>query len=163
MDTKLLLLFITLNIINVIVQTIKSIVTIKCGKAVAAVINAVAYGFYTVVVVYMTDEGLPLFTKAFVIGAVNLIGVYIVKLFEEKMRKDKLWKVEATLKPQQVKANNHSCIKELKENNISCNYIEIENYVIVNCYCSTQQESTKVKQILNKYNAKYFVSETKTL
>ena len=44
-----LLLFIILNAVNVFVQTIKSICTVKSGKTVAALVNAVAYGIYTVV------------------------------------------------------------------------------------------------------------------
>ena len=48
---NLLLLFIILNIINVVVQTAKSIITIKSGKIVASIVNAVAYGFYTVVLI----------------------------------------------------------------------------------------------------------------
>ena len=50
---KLIVIFILLNIANVIIQTVKSIATIKCGKGLASVINAIAYGLYTVVVVYM--------------------------------------------------------------------------------------------------------------
>ena len=39
----LLLTFIILNILNVIIHTVKSIATVKCGKTAAAIINAVAY------------------------------------------------------------------------------------------------------------------------
>ena len=49
---NLLILFIVLNIANVILQTAKSICTVKCGKLVAAIANAIAYGLYTVVIVY---------------------------------------------------------------------------------------------------------------
>ena len=59
MNTKLLILFIALNIVNVIIQTVKSLATVKCGKTVAAIVNAVAYGLYTVVVVYTVCD-LPL-------------------------------------------------------------------------------------------------------
>ena len=45
--TNLLLVFIFANIVNVIIQTIKSLCTIKCGKGMAALVNALAYGFYT--------------------------------------------------------------------------------------------------------------------
>ena len=41
---ELLILFIVMNVLNVIIQTVKSICTIKCGKAVAAIVNAAAYG-----------------------------------------------------------------------------------------------------------------------
>ena len=161
MDTKLLIIFIVLNIFNVIIQTVKSIATVRCGKTVAAIINAVAYGLYTIVTVYMLCE-LDLWLKAVVVAVANLIGVYVVKLLEEKARKDKLWKVEATLLNQNL-GENDDCIIELRENNISFNYIDINKYLIINCFCATQKESTIVKSILDKYNAKYFVSETKIL
>ena len=44
MNWNLFWLFVVLNVVNVIIQTVKSIATIKCGKVAAAVINAVACG-----------------------------------------------------------------------------------------------------------------------
>ena len=162
MDTQLLIIFIILNILNVIIQTVKSIATVKCGKAVAALINAIAYGLYTVVTVYMMCN-LPLGWKAAIVALCNLIGVYVVKWAEEKARKDKLWKVEATIPNQGISAENDDCLIELKNANIPMNYIDIDKYIIINCYCATQAESTIIKKILDKHNAKYFVSESKTL
>ena len=149
MDTKLLLVFIGLNIANVIIQTVKSIATVKCGKGVAAIINAVAYGLYTVVTVYLMCE-LSLGLKALIVALCNLIGVYVVKWAEEKARKDKLWKVEATIPNQGIFAENDDCLIELKNANIPMNYIDINKYILVNCYCATQTESKIVKEILNK-------------
>ena len=117
---NLLVLFIILNIVNVIIQTVKSLVTVKCGKGVAAAINALAYGLYTIVVVYMMCD-LPLLLKAFIIAMCNLIGVYIVKLIEEKSTRDKLWKVEMTIKPRY----KNEVEKVLNQLNISYNYIGI--------------------------------------
>ena len=96
MCMKILVLFIILSIANVIIQTIKSLATVKCGKGVASIVNAVAYGLYTVVIVY-TNADFPLWEKVVITAIVNLIGVYIVKYFEEKMRKDRLWKVDLKL------------------------------------------------------------------
>src|SRR5699024_10697866 len=96
MDIKLLIIFIVLNAVNVVIQTIKSICTIKSSKMVAALVNAIAYGLYTVVVVYMVCE-LPLLWKVVIVGVCNFVGVFIVKWIEEKARKDKLWKVEITV------------------------------------------------------------------
>ena len=73
MDIKLLIVFILLNVVNVIIQTVKSIATIKCGKSVAALVNAIAYGLYTVVVVYTICE-LPLWLKVIVVGSVSDVG-----------------------------------------------------------------------------------------
>ena len=158
MDTKLLLVFIGLNIANVIIQTVKSIATVKCGKGVAAIVNAVAYGLYTVVVVYTVCD-LPLWLKVVVVGACNLVGVFCVKWGEEKARKDKLWKVEATVKPCEFEAIKTYC--EVAD--LPFSYIDINKYILFNFYCATQKESAIVRDLLDKHNAKYFVSESKTL
>jgi hypothetical protein len=159
MDTKLLTLFIVLNVVNVIIQTVKSIATIKCGKTMAAIVNAIAYGLYTVVVVYTVCE-LPLWLKVVVVGGANLVGVYLVKLFEEKGRKDKLWKVEATV----YEPYTESLHNDLKNAELPHNYIEeIGKYTIFNVYCETQEDSRKAKEILDYHKAKYFVSESKAL
>lgn len=156
---KLLIIFIALNVFNVILQTIKNIVTIKCGKTASALINAVAFGLYTVVTVYTMCD-LPLGIKALVVAICNLIGVYVVKLIEEKMRKDKLWKVEATIHTPYTE----SLCMELAEANIPHNYIEnVGKYTIFNLYCETQADSHRAKAILDRHKAKYFVSESKTL
>lgn len=154
-----LLVFIVLNIINVVIQTVKSIATIKCGAWAAASINAIAYGLYTVVVVYMNADGLGLFWKAVIIGVANLLGVYVVKLVETKKRKDKLWKVECTVARTDISLLDES----LNKIHIPHNYVVAGRYGIFNCYCATQTESVLVKDILDIFEAKYFVSESKTL
>ncbi len=159
MNYELLIIFIALNIVNVIIQTVKSLATVKCGKTVAALVNAVAYGLYTVVVVYTVCD-LPLWLKVVVVGLCNLVGVFCVKWGEEKARKDKLWKVEATVCTMQ---EAEEIINLLKDKNIPCNYIDINRYVLINCYCATQKQSAGVKTVLDLYHAKYFVSESKNL
>lgn len=158
MDTKLLLIFIALNITNVIIQTIKSLVTVKCGKTAAALINAAAYGLYTVVVIYTVCE-LPLYLKALIVAICNLVGVYVVKLIEERARRDKLWKVEATIPVEIAEKVKH----DLRANGLPHNYIDIEKYYLFNVYCENQEQSKVAKIILDYYNAKYFVSENKSL
>jgi hypothetical protein len=162
MDMKLLWLFIILNIVNVVLQTVKSIATIKCGKAVAALINAIAYGLYTVVVVYTVCD-LDLWVKVAVVALANFVGVYVVKLIEEKARKDKLWKIEATIHNEGIDPHYDDCLVALRNADIPHNYIDANKYLIINVYCATQAESRVAKAILDQYNAKYFVSESKTL
>lgn len=156
---KLLILFVVMNVLNVIIQTVKSICTIKCGKTVAAIVNAVAYGLYTYIVV-LTMCDLPLLAKCLIVAGANFIGVYVVKFIEEKARKDKLWKVEATV----WQHHTASLHKDLDIANIPHNYIDnVGKYTLFNVYCETQQQSAKAKAILAMYEAKYFVSESKTL
>ena len=155
---EMLILFIVMSIVNVIIQTVKSIATIKCGKLAAAVINAVAYGRYTYVIVLTANDSIDLLAKCFIVAGCNFVGVYVVKFFEEKARKDKLWKVEATI-PAKYQSAVHFDLKDIPHN-----YIEgVGNYTLFNFYCATQAESAKVRDIINQYEAKYFVSESKTL
>ena len=155
---EMLILFIVMSIINVIIQTVKSIATIKCGKLAAAVINAVAYGLYTYVIVLTANDSIDLLAKCFIVAGCNFVGVYVVKFFEEKAHKDKLWKVEATI-PAKYQSAVHFDLKDIPHN-----YIEgVGNYTLFNFYCATQAESAKVRDIINQYEAKYFVSESKTL
>lgn len=155
---NLLAIFTTLNIVNVILQTIKSIATFKCGKTMAAIINAVAYGLYTIVLVYTVCD-LPLLLKAAIVAICNFVGVWIVKYGEEKARKDKLWKIEVTIPASQAKQMLEDC----KYYGLVYNYVDIQKYYLFNFYCPTQQDSTNVKKLLGSYDAKYFVSESKTL
>ena len=157
MNKELLIIFIVLNIFNVIIQTVKSIATVKCGKGVAALVNAIAYGLYTVVTVYLMCE-LPLGWKAGIVALCNLIGVYVVKWAEEKARKDKLWKVEATV-PHEWTDAVHFDLRDIPHNYVK----NVGKYTLFNFYCATQKESAKVRDILAQYEVKYFVSESKSL
>ena len=157
--TNLLIIFIVLNIFNVIIQTVKSIVTVKCGKTAAALTNAIAFGLYTVVTVYLMCD-LALWLKALIVALCNLVGVYVVKLIEEKARKDRLWKVEATV----LRGWTRMLHNELDRADIPHNYLEnVGKYTLFNIFCSTQEQSRTAKEIMGKYEAKYFVSESKNL
>lgn len=153
---NILITFFILTILNVILSTVKSIITVKGSPIVAAIVNAIYYGFYNVVLIY-TVADFPMWQKVAVTFICNLIGVFIVKWFEAKSRKEKLWKVEVTVPHKYLKAV-HFDLREIPHS-----YIDIEKYAIFNFYCATQKESTKVKEIIKQYDAKYFVSETKEL
>ena len=156
---KFLLTFLFLSIINVIFATVRSITTIKSGKVVASLVSGGYYAFYNVMLIY-TVADFPMWEKCFITFVCNLIGVWLVKWIEEKMRKDKLWKVEVTVPDEQVESLLADCL-----------YMNIEHfsrwsayqYEVFNFYCATQKESTMVKKLLKNYNVKYFVTESKAL
>lgn len=156
MDTKLLFIFIALNVVNVIIQTVKSIATIKCGKVMAALVNAIAYGLYTVVVVYTVCD-LPLWLKVVVVGVANLIGVYVVKWGEEKARKDKVWLVKITIPTENAEQAKHF----LEQAEISFTYYDLQKYFVFDTFCDTQEETTKVLQICKTCGGKAFATENK--
>ena len=156
MDNKLLILFIIFNVINVIIQTVKSLATIKCGKTVAALVNAVAYGLYTYIVV-LTVCDLPLWLKVVVVGVANLIGVYVVKFFEEKARKDKIWLVKTTIPTENAEQAKHF----LENANIPFTYYDLQKYFVFDTFCNTQAETAKVLQICKTCGGKAFATENK--
>lgn len=159
MNTQLFITFVVLNIVNVIIQTVKSLCTVKCGKGVAALVNAFAYGLYTIVTIYMLCD-LDLWVKAGIVALCNLVGVYVVKWIEEKARKDKLWKVELT-----VRADKTEVLKrELDELNLPFKYFEgVGKYTEFNVYCATQKDSAFVRELVKRHKAKFFVTESKNL
>lgn len=158
MNTKLLIIFIVMNILNVIIQTVKSIATIKCGKGTAAIVNAIAYGLYTYIVVLMVCE-LPLLLKCVIVGGANLIGVWLVKFFEEKGRKDKMWKLELAIPKAKAVAVNTM----LNEKEIPHNYTVVGKWVMFNCYCATQEDTHNAKTICKRYGGKMSAYESKYL
>lgn len=156
---KLLIIFVALNVFNVILQTARSLATQNCGKHTAAMANMIAYGVYTIVLVYMSCD-LSLMAKVVVVGLTNYVGVYAVKSVEEKLRKEKLWKVETTVPV----GRQEEVVAFLKETNIPFNYIVgVGDWTIFNIFCATRSQSETVKTLLRKFDVKYFVSESKTL
>ena len=107
-----------------------------------------------------TVADFPMWQKCAITFICNVVGVFLVKWGEEKARKDKLWKVEATV----YEPYKESLINDLKKADLPFNYIEgIGKYVLFNIYCETQADSKAVKGLLDFHKAKYFVSESKSL
>ena len=158
MNIELLITFIILSIINVIFSTVRSIVTIKGNKVTASFISGGYFAFYNIMLLY-TVADFPMWQKCIITFVCNVIGVFIVKFIEEKSRKDKLWKVQATI----PRAEASRLINYLENSELSYNYIDINKYYLFNFYCPTQKESANVKELLDNFHAKYFVSESKTL
>jgi hypothetical protein len=153
-----ILLFALCTAVNVILSTIKSILTVNGGKFSASLINAITYGFYSYVIVLTSADGMPIWLKMAITAVCNFVGVYFVKWIEEKARKDRLWKVELTV------PTKYTNTIDFDLHDVPHSYIELsDKHTLFNFYCATQKESAKVKAIANQYEAKYFVAESKNL
>lgn len=159
---KFLIVFVILSIINVVFSTIRSIVVVNGGKTLSSLLSGGYFAFYNIMMIY-TVADFPMWQKCLITFVCNVVGVFLVKWGEEKSRKDKLWKVEATIPNTGIDPKYDDCIIELKKSGVPFNYIDANKYLLINCYCATQKDSAKVKAILNQFNAKYFVSESKVL
>ena len=150
---SLILVFILLSIINVIFSTVRSLTTIKSGKTVASLISGGYFAFYNIVLIY-TVMDFPMWEKCIITFVCNVIGVFIVKLIEEKMRKDKMWKVEVTI------PTRYSSTVDFELEKVPHSYIKIsDKHTLFNFYCATQEETKRVTDICKTYDAKFFASE----
>lgn len=156
MNFELFATFVILSFVNVVLQTIKSLLTIKGTKFTSAVANAVAYGLYTVVVIYTVCE-LPLWIKIVVTATTNFFGVYVSKWLVDKFSKDRLWKFEMAV-PMGEEAET---TKEIEEAEIPYNVINIGEWAVYNCYCETQNASEKCVTIAKNHKAKISAYESK--
>ena len=156
---KFVIIFFILSTVNVIFSTVKSILTIKSGKTIASLVNGGYFAFYNVMILY-TVADFPIWQKCIITFICNVAGVYIVKLIEEKSRKAKLWRVELTVNNELSEQLHY----ELKDIGIPHYYIsDVGKRSVFSCYCATKKESTIMRNIANKYNARYFVAESKEL
>lgn len=156
----MLILFIVCTFANVVLSTIKSVMTIKGGKMSAAIWNALAFGLYSYIVVLTATAPISTLGKVLVTIGCNLVGVYGVKLFEEKLRKDRLWKLEMTITNDSYGFSASAMHGALNEANIPNNYVEAGKYAIFNCFCATKTDTDTALAIGAKYGAKSFASET---
>lgn len=158
---NLLLLYIVLCFVNVVLQTVKSLCTIRCSTFVSACVNAIAYGLYTYVIVFTNSEGLSLFTKALICAGTNFMGVYIANwLFGKIFARPIKWKVEVSM----PNIDAPAFIENLKNNNLeyyTCGHYE--DWTSYAVFCPTIADSKKLRNILPN-TVKYNIVEcTKTL
>lgn len=148
------LVFTIATLLNVVLQTCKSVLTIRASRKVAALINAVAFGFYTVIVKSIADIDLMVSVPITVVG--NLVGVWFALWLMDKIKKDRLWRITVTVKAEDAKIDIEN---SLEKYNIGYNTIQCNGRYVVDIFSYTQGESTLIKEILTKENVKYCVTE----
>lgn len=153
--------FVILNFINVLINTARSLTTVKGGKWIASVMNALCYGYYTVIIVITATYEMPLALKIIAVAIVNFIGVFAIKLGEEKITKEKMWIFNATAKVTNEKLEN--VVSLLKNANVKLVYTTVvkDELYTLQIFSNTQKESEMIKSILDNYSIKYCAIETK--
>ena len=149
---KMVILFCICSLVNVILSTLKTLIMVRASERMAILINAVCYGFYTFVVKQLAEVDYA--TAVIVTILANIIGVWVSYRIMDLFKKDKLWRITATLKNQK---EFQECIENLKKYNIGFTPIEKTNSVDI--YSYNQKESAIVKNILSNYNHKYVIQE----
>jgi capsule polysaccharide modification protein KpsS len=153
------LVFFGSSIINVILNTIKSIVTIKGSTRAAAIMNAVTFGFYTIVVKQISDFDLMVTVPITILA--NLFGVYLAKWILHFFQKDKLWRISCTISKKHY-INTEVFKEKFDKYNIEYTIIPLDDYksgYIIDIFSKTQGESELIKEIITTNNIKYTVYE----
>ena len=158
MSFQFLILFCGLSLLNVVIQTVKSLCTVKSSTFVAACVNALAYGIYTYVIIFTNSEGLPIWGKALITAASNFTGVYIANYFFNRFfTKEVAWVVSTSI------ANPDTFISDLNKVGLDYHdygYNSDGNYKLIDVYCPTKSDSKKLTQILPQ-DTIYNISENR--
>ena len=149
---KMLVIFFVCSLVNVILSTMKTLLMVRAGRNSAIAINAICYGFYTLVVKQLAS--VDYMTAVVVTVITNIIGVWLSYVVLDKFKKDKLWRITVHLK---TKKDYDNCVLALAEYNIKCTPITNSNDIDI--YSYTQEQSNIIKEILTNYKHKYFVQE----
>lgn len=149
---NVVIVFCICSLVNVILSTLKTLIMVNAGRGSAIIINAVCYGFYTLVVKQL--GAVDYITAVVVTVLANIIGVWISYKVMDLFKKDKLWRITVTLK---TVDEFTECVQQLAKYNIG--YTPIENTNSVDIYSYNQKESLIIKNILGNYDYKYFIQE----
>ena len=151
----LLIGFIIATLINVILSTLKSVITVKGGRMVASITNAIAYGFNTICIKSISD--VELWVAILVTVVSNLVGVYIALTIIKKFEKERLWKVTVTVPTENMK----SFMTDLKEVHIMFITYETgyDKYKVIDIFSHGKAESRELRKLVYKYNVKYTINE----
>ncbi len=148
------IIFFICSLINVMLSTLKTILTVKASKSVATIINAITYGFYAIVVKQLAS--LDLITTVTVTIVTNIIGVYVSMWLLEKTKKDCLWKISVTTK-------DNTLVEKLEKFSISyvMNPVQYkkQTYYNIDVFSENQKDSSIIENILKEYKVKYNITE----
>ena len=149
---NVIFVFCVCSLVNVILSTLKTLIMVNAGRGSAIIINAVCYGFYTLVVKQLTS--VDYVTAVTVTILANVVGVWISYKIMDLFKKDKLWRITVTLKNKKVL---DECKNHLDKYNIGFTPIKDSLSIDINSY--NQKESAIIKTILGNYDYKYFIQE----
>lgn len=152
--TPEIILFIILQVINVILSTIKSIVMIKGSKWGAIIANTIYFGVYTTVLKQISAID-NLFVLVVITMLANFFGTWTGIVITDKLRKADLWIIKTVIRI--------GYVKEYKKalNDAGIKYISYQTtwdeYTAIDIFSESRTQSKKIKEILLKFKAKYSI------
>lgn len=152
MASPALWLFIAIQLVNVILSTIKSIVTVNGSRMSASVINAISYTFGAVITKLLTEQS---FEVAIVVTFItNIVGVWLGKYIIDKRQPERLWTVNATVRSKEKQALED----KLKSRSIQFILLPAENdRYLYTIFARSKAESSLLQEILSGFDVKYSI------
>lgn len=152
MASPALWIFIAIQLVNVILSTIKSIVTVNGSRMSASVINAVSYTFGAVITKLLTEQS---FEVAIVVTFItNIVGVWLGKYIIDKRQPERLWTVNATVRSKEKQALED----KLKSRSIQFILLPAENdRYLYTIFARSKAESSLLQEILSGFDVKYSI------
>ena len=153
---EMIILFTVLTVVNVIIQTVKSLCTVRCSTFTSACVNALAYGLYVYVIFFTTSEGMPLWAKAGITAIANFFGVYAANIiFERLFSKTVRWKIEVSI-PNELNKQFEGYLNDREFEWCFCGWgNNWTNYAV---FCPDKNASAALREIL-PLEAKYNIVE----
>lgn len=152
--TPEIVLFIILQVVNVILSTIKSIVLIKGHKWATIIANTIYFGVYTAVLKQLTTID-NLWVLVVITMIANFVGTWIGIEVTEKLRKADLWTINTVVRSEYLKDYK----KALNEANIK--YISYQTTwdecSAVDIFSESRSDSKIIKAILERFSVKYSI------
>lgn len=153
-----LAIFVTIQTVNVVISTVKSILTINGSKMTAAVVNSVSYTFANVVTKLLTQQPFEVIIVTTMVT--NMVGVYAAKWLMEKTRKERLWTVMATIRS----AHKDDVEGQLQKRGIQYTLVPAENdRWFINIFSHSKAESAMIREILHQWNIRHTIVENRAL
>lgn len=154
-----IILFIILQVINVILSTIKSIVMIKGSKWGAIIANTIYFGVYTAVLKQISAID-NLFVLVVITMLANFFGTWVGIVITDKLRKADLWTIKTVIKIEYIKEYK----KALNEADIK--YISYQTtwdeYTAIDIFSENRSQSKAIREILAKFKVKYSIHTSHT-
>ena len=127
-----ILFYLGVQLVNVVLNTLKTIITARASKIPAAIINSLTFGFYTLVVALTADMS-------------NLWVNMIITIV-----------ITATIKENFIEVAKNSLSNEKIP--FTC-WLDSTQHYILHIYSSSQRQSEVIKIILTNCQAKYIVHQ----
>ena len=158
----LIIAFTAAQLVNVLLSTIRSVVLIKGSRKTAVIFNAVSYTIGALVTGLIAGvvKNVPLI--CLVTAATNLAGTWMGLLIIDKVRKDQLWRISATVRSSQFQ----DLVNDLHRSKVDFITYETQwtERTPIDVFSKSKEESSLIKEIFKKYNVKYTINtDTKML